>query len=284
MSPTPMPIKRTLERDTLKVAVAANPEFSAMPRVAVPVITMFNDPDASFQDLAAVIETSPDLTERVLTIANSGYYGFRRKVTSVERAVVLLGWNAVKMITLGSTILKRMHLTDQRLNDHSLRTAVIARYLAMEAGFYKVEEIAVVGLLHDIGQIILESCFPEQAARVKQYIIDHGVPRHVAEREIIGVDHGRVGGWMLEEWNLPKNITSSVMWHHDYLPRTYHARKTAVIHVADVLAQAADVRGPSWEKVPVLSGEALETLQFTEAEFRDTVTAMLHMRLDPLIM
>lgn len=277
-------MKRTLDRETLKIAIAANPEFSSVPKVAVPVITMFNDPDTTFRDLAEVIKTSPELAERVLTIANSGYYGFRRKVDSVDRAVVLLGWNAVKMITLGSTILKRMQSRDQRLSDHSLRTAVIARFLAMESGFYKVEEIAVVGLLHDIGRIIIEMYFPDHFAQIKQYIIDHGVPDYSAEREILGVDHGQIGGWCLEEWSLPKNITSSVMWHHDFRPMTYHARKTAIIHMADVLAFATDVNGPSWEKVPVLSPEALETLNFSETDFRDIVLAMMNMRLEPLIM
>jgi len=277
-------MKRTLDRETLKIAITADPEFSSVPKVAVPVITMFNDPDTTFRDLAEVIKTSPELAERVMVIANSGYYGFRQKVDSVDRAVVLLGWNAVKMITLGSTILKRMQTRDQQLCDHSLRTAVIARFLAMEAGFYKVEEIAVVGLLHDIGRIILEMYFPEHFAQVKQYIIDHGVPDFIAEREIIGVDHGQIGGWCLEEWSLPKNITSSVMWHHDFKPRTYHARKTAVIHMADVLAFATDMKGPAVEKVPVLSQEALETLNFTETDFRDIVLAMMNVRLEPLIM
>lgn len=277
-------MKQILDRTTVKDVIAANPEFSSVPKLAVPIITMFNDPDTSFRDLAEVISTSPELAGRVLTIANSGYYGFRRKVDSVERAVVLLGWNAVKMITLGSTILGRMHQLDNRLYEHSMRTAVIARYLAMEAGFYKVEEIAVVGLLHDLGRVILETYFPSQFCRIKQYMLDHGLPAHEAEREILGVDHGQIGGWTLEEWNLPKNITSSVMWHHDFKAKTYHARKTAVIHAADVLAIATDMHGPDWEKVPALVTDALETLRFNETEFRDTVQAMLHIRLDPLIM
>ena len=277
-------MRKTIDRETLKAAVAAHPQFRSVPDVAVPIMTMFNTPATTFRDLAGVIKKSPHLTERVLTVVNSGFYGFRRRVETVDRAVVLLGWNAIKMITLGSTILNQMLSSDQHLYDHSLRTTVIARHLAMEAGFYKVEEIAVEGLLHDIGRIILEECFPKQYIQVKQYILDHGVPVHIAEREVLGLDHGRIGGWTLEEWNLPKNISSTVTWHHDFKPNTYHARKTAVIHIADVLALVSDVRGPAWEKIPELSPEALETLNLTEIEFRDIVHTIMRMRFDSFVL
>ncbi len=276
-------MKRVIDRDILKSAIASNPSFSSVSKVAVPIITMFNDPNTSFHDLAKVIESDPDLTTRVLKTVNSGYYGFQRKIESVSQAVVLLGWNTVKMISLGSTILTRMQKTNKRLYEHSMRVALIARFLAVGANFYKVEEIAVVGLLHDIGTIILETYFPENYMKVKQYVIDHGVPSYIAEQETLGVDHGEIGGWTLEEWKLPKNIASSVMWHHNYKAKTYHARKTAVIHVADVLALAADYTGPSWEKIPEIRLSALKTLGFTVTGLRDIVLAMMKIRLEPLI-
>ena len=276
-------MKRTINKEILKSALASNPSFTNVPKVTVPIITMFNNPNASFQDLAKVIESDPDLSTRVLKIANSGYYGFRQKIKSVLHAVTLLGWNAIKMITLGSTILTRMLQTNKRLYEHSNRTALIAKFLAMEADFYKVEEIIVVGLLHDIGSIILEICFPENYMKVKQYIMDHGIPSYMAEQELLGVDHGIIGGWTLEDWDLPKNITTSVMWHHDFEDDKYHARKTAVIHVADVLALALDFNGPHWEKIPEIKLTALKTLGFTETDFRDIILAIMRMKFDPII-
>lgn len=276
-------MKKLIDRKILKSVIKKNLSFRGVSKVTVPIITMFNDPKTSFRDLAEVIETDPELSKRLLKIANSGYYSFRRKIESVSHAVVLLGWNTVKMISLGSSILTKMIEKDKRLYDHSMRTALIARFLAIEANFYKVEEIAVVGLLHDIGKILLETYFPENYMKVKQYIIDQGVPDYVAEQELLGVDHGEIGGWTLEEWNLPKNISSSVMWHHDYKEKTYHARKTAVLHVADVLALASDFSGPPWEKVPELKSSAIKALGFTETDFRDIVIAMMSMKMDPII-
>ena len=272
-----------ITRETLSCAMASHPEFASVPKVAVSIITMADDRGASFGDLAKLIETEPELSKRIIDIANSSSYGFRREITSISHAVVLLGWNAIKMVALGSSILTNMFGRNTRLFNHSMLTAQIARFLATEANFYKVEEIAVVGLLHDIGSIILEMCFPDEFATVRQAMIDKGIPMHIAERELLGLDHGTIGGWTLEEWNLPDNIVESIARHHSFDPGTYHARKTAVIHVADVFALAADYKGPSWEKVPEVSEDALDILGFTNSELKDIFITIMNMKLEPLI-
>jgi HD-like signal output (HDOD) protein len=170
-----------------------------------------------------------------------------------------------------------------RLYEHSNRTANIARYLALESHFYKIEEIVVVGLLHDIGLIILEVCFPKDYFKIKQYAIDYGVPMYIAEKKFIGFDHGIIGGWTLENWEMPKNIATSVMWHHNYKGKRYHARKTAVIHVADIVASALDFNGPSWDKIPEISSAAIETLGYSESQFKDIIHTLMNMKFNPLI-
>ncbi|MFC1650836.1 HDOD domain-containing protein [Candidatus Latescibacterota bacterium] len=276
-------MKRVIDRETIKSAIASNMSFTNVPSVAVPIIKMFNNPNTSFQDLSKVIETDPELSARVLRISNSGYYGFREKIKTVSHAVTLLGWNTIKMISLGSTILTMMKKKNKRLHEHSNRAANIARFLALESHFYKIEEITVVGLLHDIGSIILETCFPDEYYKAKQYAVDHKVPFHIAEKKILGFDHGVIGGWTLEDWDMPKNIATSVMWHHNYKDKKYHSRKTAVIHVADVLSIALDFNGPGWEKVPEVSQAAIDTLGYSETKFRDIIYTLMDMKFDPLI-
>jgi HD-like signal output (HDOD) protein len=277
-------IEEPIDRETVRKLLATRKEFESVRTAAAPILALSNRSSASIHDLAAIIENDPELTGRILRMANSGFYGFRRKIDSVPRAIVLLGWNAVKMIALGSSLLGRMSAIDHRLFIHSARTSQIARFLATEGNFYKVEEIGMVGLLHDFGKVIFELFFPGNYTRIRQYAIDHGLPTHVAERETFGIDHGQLGGWTLEEWKLPENITDSVTRHHVFDPKTYHARKTAVIHLADVLAFATDYRGPSWEKVPELAPEALKALRYTEDDLRDLVIAVMNMRFEPVVM
>ncbi len=276
--------RERIDREALKKLIATQKSFESVRTTAAPILSMSSSKTASLKDLAGIIENDSELSARILKITNSGFYSLRQKVETVSHAISLLGWNAVKMISLGSSLLTRMCATDHRLFNHSVRTAQIARFLATEAHFYKVEEIAVVGLLHDFGRVIFELFFPEKAARLRQYAVDHGVPIHVAERELYDADHGEVGGWTLEEWDLPENITDSVVRHHAFDRNTYHARKTAVIQVADVFAFATDYRGPGWEKVPEMSPEALEVLGFREQDARELLNTVMNMRFEPIIM
>ncbi|MFC1694070.1 HDOD domain-containing protein, partial [Candidatus Latescibacterota bacterium] len=210
----------------------------SVPNIVVAIINMTASPKTSIHDFVSEIEKDKELSSRILKMCNSGFYSFTRKINSIHDAVVLLGWNTIKMISLGSTILKKMSEKDARLYKHLVHTAHIARLLAVEANLYKIDEIAVVGLLHDLGIIILEEYFNDIFLKTKQYALDKSVPCYVAERVLLGIDHADIGGWTLEEWHLPENIVESVALHHSFEPDSYHARKTAVIHVADVLALA----------------------------------------------
>lgn len=276
--------KKVLDRTTLKKVLSQQRLHPSVPDIVVAIINLTSSPSTSINDLVKVIEKDQELSTRILEIANSGFYSFKRKITSITDAVILLGWNTVKMISLGSTVLKRISEKDSKLYGHCMRTALIARFLAIEANFYKVEEIAVVGLLHDLGIIILELYFNEEFLISKQYALDNSVPIHIAERKLLGVDHAEIGGWTLAEWQLPENIIESVARHHSFDPDTYHARKTAVIHMADILAMAVDFAGPSWEKVPEMALSALEMLGFHEADLKDLILTCMRMKFDPLIL
>ena len=273
----------TIDRESVSKHLSSRKGFEKISATAAPMLALTSNPNAKLQDLAAIIEKDPELSSRLLKIANSGFYGFRSKVENVSHAVVLLGWNAIKMISVGSSLLTRMCATDRRLFNHSMRTAQIARFIATEANFYKVEEIAMVGLLHDFGQVILAQYYPEAQVKVRQYMIAARVPVHIAEREVLGLEHGEIGSWVLEDWNMPQNVTESVARHHSFDKSSYHARKTAVLHVADVLAIAADYRGPSSEKVPELDGESLKILGFDEYDLKEMLLATMKMRFAPIM-
>ncbi len=273
-----------ITRDQLLRRLEDSGSYPAVPLVAVPIIKLANEESTSFHQLAAIIEKDPVISARILKVANSELYGFRKEITSVTHALVMLGWNAVKMITLGSSILAQMCGDNNALFVHSTRVAQIARFIAIEANLYKVEEFAVVGMLHDVGVNILETTHPAEYAAAKALAQECRLPLHEAEKELLGVDHAEIGGWTLEAWDLPENITESVKRHHSFDPDDYHARKTAVIHLADVFAYATDVTGPEIEKVPHADPAALAILNFSHAELKDLLIAMMKMEFEPLVM
>jgi len=269
---------REINKSSVIEALSTRRIHPHIPEMMVDIINITGSSSASTNDLIKVIEKDKDLAERIIHIANSGSFSLKRIVKTLPEAVVILGWNSVKMVSLGSTILKCMSEKDHRLYRHSIMTSKVARFLAIEAGFYKVEEISIVGFLHDFGITIMQEFFNPEFLRAKQYALDHELPIHIAEREILGVDHADVGGWTLETWNLPENITESVALHHSFDPKKYHAKKTGVIHMADTLALAADFRGPSWEKISELSPDVFSVLGFSQNDLRDFIMAIMKMK------
>jgi len=272
-----------ITRETVLAALAEKKFHPSVPEIVSAIVKITRSPNASIKELVTFIEQDSELTRRMLTIANSGFYGIKHEVTTVNGAIVLMGWNTVKMITLGSTILKRMSERDHHLFVHSIRTANIARFLADEANMYKTEEMSVTGLLHDLGIMIMEMYFNDAYIRTKQFAVDHGVPTQIAEYQLLGVDHAAIGGWVIDFWELPDNIVESVARHHSFDPDTFHARKTAVIHVADILALAVDYSGPSWEKVSKLDERALDVLGFSRADIKGLMLDIMKMRFNPII-
>ncbi len=256
----------------------------SIPELVAAIINITQSKRTNLSDLVAVIEQDEDLSSRLLSMANSGFFGPERKVRRVTDAVVLMGWNNVKMISLGSTIMKVISQLDQRLYSHAIRTAQFANFLGTEANLYKIEDITLVGLLHNIGAVILRAYFKDQALQAKQYAIKEGVPIQVAERAVFGADHAEIGRWTADEWHLPTNIIETIAEHHDFSRKSFHAKKTAAIHVAESLAMVSDYYGPSWEKINPIDPEAIATLGFSEVEFKEKAMKCLKTRFDPLIL
>jgi HD-like signal output (HDOD) protein len=273
-------MKPAFTRESLGPALAAHPVFGVIPAVTAPMLALSSDPGTSLAELVSFVKARPPLAGAMLALANSEAYGFRHRIETIERTVVLLGWNAARILALAAIVLDRMQEADPHLAAHSLRTASITRFLALELGVPRAEEVTAECMVHDVGRLVLSECFPGLAVRVKQYLIDAGVPAHVAEQKILGTDHGQIGGWALRAWGLPRDMRTPLASHHDFRPGTYLSRKTALIHLADVLALATDVRGPAWEKVPELSPAALETLGLSEVDLRYLLQAIIRRRFD----
>ena len=138
---------------------------------AVKVLETCNNAQSSPNDLNRVISLDPVLTGQVLRLTNSAYYSLRHPVSSLTRAIIMLGINTVKNLVLSFAILERLHnkqsfraLSAEKFWAHSLGVGVIAKCLAMVKGVSLTdqEEFFVCGLLHDLGKIPLNHQFPDE--------------------------------------------------------------------------------------------------------------------------
>ena len=188
------------------------------------VLETCNDPMASPHDLNRVISLDPVLTGQVLRLINSAYYALPHAITSLPRAIIMLGLNTVKNLSLSLAILDTMggrgFARTISVNDfwaHCLCVGVTAKCLFEIKGASRssCEDIFIAGLLHDLGKIPLSKQFPEQYLKTLKHSGHDQQPLVHAENETFGVDHCGVGGLIAEKWQLGKALVQSLACHHD---------------------------------------------------------------------
>ena len=175
--------------------------------------------DASPNELNRVISLDPVLTGQVLKLINSAYYSLVNKVTSLTRAITMLGMNTVKNMALSTAIIrtvgsakKSKALPTTKFWAHSIGAGVSAKLLGGVRGIpvMEREELFLAGLLHDLGKVPFGDEYIEvlNIARFEQ------APLHDVEKEILGIDHQEVGSMIAEKWKLNKAITECISNHH----------------------------------------------------------------------
>ncbi len=216
----------------------------SLPAVVYKVMQLINDENSCAADFENLISKDQALTARMLRMVNSSFFSLSRKVNSITDAVVYLGHNTIRSLVLGASTsnlfkknLKIYGYQQEGLWQHANVVAALARYLAQEASMtpLEIENAYISGLLHDIGKLILGP-FVEQFADRFTPLVTTGQPLSTAEKEILGFDHGEIGGILLTNWKLPKNLVEAVSLHHFPANAAVAPREVMVITLADDLS------------------------------------------------
>jgi putative nucleotidyltransferase with HDIG domain len=206
-------------RREFRADVIARKSLPTIPTTLATIITLVGDDRAGARKLVGLVEQDQALAARLLRLANSAFFGQARKVTTIPRAVLLLGFSTVRNLALGVKVWETLGTgvtraeVDRRWR-HAVEVAVVARVLARRLGQVSPDEAFTAGLLHDIGQLLL-------AMRLKEHywaIVRSATPTDdlaMLEQSSLGIDHAEVGAWLLESWNLPPLLVDGVRRHHD---------------------------------------------------------------------
>lgn len=214
----------------------------SLPGVVSDLLSSFASDDVDVEHVARQIARDQALTARVLRVANSSFYGLQNKVSTIQEAVVVLGFRAVRSMVLAvgmSGVLRADQCKGFDANAyqrHCVGVGVTAWHLAEKAGVNR-ELAFTAGLLHDIGKLALAANFPLEYAEVLAYRRKHDCFLVVAERDMLGMDHSEVGGMLAQAWHFPDALWQAVAEHH--APAAATAESLAnLIHVADVTVYA----------------------------------------------
>ena len=228
------------------------------------------DPDSSAGEIAEIIGQDPPTATKVLRLANSAYYGLRNKVSTINHAVTMLGFNIIRNLVLTATIFDLSNkkgiagmFNVEQFWRHSMGVGVAAKIVAGEA-FPKAvnlsDEFFICGLLHDLGKIILGEYAQDKFEQALRLSGEKSIPLFEAEQETMGCTHAEVGGVLAKRWNLSGGIITAIGHHHS--PATTVDEQTkyaAVTHLADILTRAKDI-GKGGGEDPKLAREAWDAL------------------------
>jgi putative nucleotidyltransferase with HDIG domain len=194
--------------------------MQAFPASVQSILRLTGDASCAPRDLVEVIQNDPIVTIKVLRVVNSAYYSLPKQITSIERAVVFLGFNTIKNLAISIAALSLLPnqalavFDAKRYVHHSLTTASIARALGARFPAIDAHDFFIAGLLHDFGKVVLAQVMPAQFAQAQEFSLWHEVPLHQALREVTGIDHAEVGAMLLEKWRFPATLVDAIRWQY----------------------------------------------------------------------
>src|SRR5260370_6559098 len=140
-------------------------DLPTLPVIARKVMTLADDDTAGPEKLATIISSDQALSARVLSLANSAYYGHRAKISTIKHAMVLIGMNMLKQLSLSVLVcgtIGRGGKDRAQFWKHSFATATASKMIAKRAGIKDDEVCFMAGLLHDVGKVIIDMYFPTE--------------------------------------------------------------------------------------------------------------------------
>jgi HD-like signal output (HDOD) protein len=228
-------------------------------------------PDSTAVDIARIISRDPATATKVLRLANSAYYGLRNKVTTINHAVTMLGFNIIRNLVLTATVFDASPNRDisglfeaEKFWRHSLGVGIAARIVAKEA-FPQIgrrsDDFFICGLLHDLGKIILSQHVQAKFEKALISSRDRAIPLFEAEKRTIGCTHADVGRLLAKRWNLSPEVIFAVGYHHSPEKASdEYIKQAATTHLADIIARGMAI-GAGGGSDPELDSAAWDALK-----------------------
>jgi putative nucleotidyltransferase with HDIG domain len=259
-----------------KRIVAHESEVASFPDIYLKLRAEVDSPKASVQSLSALVCQDISLSAKLLKLVNSPMYGYSDPVDSIERAISLVGIRELSILAMGITAINYFQGIPPELIDmrtfwrHSISCGILAKILAQSLGEKQVERFFIAGLLHDVGRLVLFKKMPYASTEALIYARNNFVPIVEAERVTFEFTHTDVSAHLLTQWNFPQHLAELINFHHDPLAAP-SPRLAAVVHVADVFANAVQIAGGGLYLMPPFYDAAWELLGFPEDMVKRTM-------------
>jgi putative nucleotidyltransferase with HDIG domain len=209
-----------------------------------------SDDRCTVDRILGILSKDPPLSATMLRLANSVMYGGEQEVRDLRSAVLRLGFDALLNLGRTAAVIRTLrgskHLNAVQLWQHSVAVGLVAKGICrMIRQNHAGEQAFMAGLLHDIGKIALDLCFPDDYAPVVE-AIQAGKHTIDAEVELIGITHAQVGAELAGQWSFPDSLRDTILRHHDPEPGHF---QSSLIHLADLMVRTRIPNGPADERL-----------------------------------
>lgn len=218
--------------------------IATLPEITSKIVSTVEDPRSTAAQLHKIVSHDPALVTRIMKVVNSAFYGLPGQIGSIERAIVLLGLNAVKNIAVAASLGQLFRgvricsdFTAKDLWNHCICVGISARELTKLLKLPLGDEAFLAGLIHDVGLLIQLQLSPEKLAEVCQKVRDSGQAFIDVEQEVLGMDHQQLGAALAQQWKFPRSCQIAAGKHHSLPDVSGESNQLqAIIHIADTLA------------------------------------------------
>lgn len=217
-------------------------ELPTLSTVAMKLSRLLMDINISAKDVAEVIQYDQAIVTKLLKMVNSAFFGFSNKVSSVQHALMLLGFNTVRNAIVAIDVINAMK-TKKKIKGfdisafwiHAIGVAVISRHLDQEAGHHFREDVFTAGIIHDIGKIVMAHYFSDRFQAVLETMQSEQINFWDAEHRHFPMNHADVGIQLARRWHLPEPMCNVIGRHHTTSKSGSIDNLVHIVHTADAL-------------------------------------------------
>jgi HD-like signal output (HDOD) protein len=254
------------KRERTEKVLTSVVNLPVIPKVMFETIKLLDNKYTTAGELNKVISKDQALLTKILTIANSPLYGLQRKVTTIEYAILVLGYRELKNIISALSVAEAFrNKSDKYLNTkefmlHSYLTGTACKKIASDIGFNNSGEAFIAGFLHDIGISIMHRYLHSSFINITELVETKGMNFHDAEMDVLGMSHEQIGFFLLDRWNFPKEIADPILSHHTPNESNSCPVLGAVVNMADYVTNRLKLTNAPWDNYVALA-------PFTQAKF-----------------
>jgi len=247
-------------------------DLISLPEVYLRIRTLMLDDKSRLEDFAEVVRTDPNLVAGVLRIVNSAYFGFAGKIGTISRALNFIGIWQLHNLVLGVSAVKSFSGISNNIIDmptfwlRSVHCGVLSRLFAEACKLRESEKLFVVGLLHEIGHLILYKILPHESSKVISVAQQQQRPLFQVETEHFGFHYGLVGKQLMQAWGLPDDFLEITECHPEPATAPNCAVEASIVHIADIFSQTGNSAADPEQLIEMIDPSAWEATGLSYAQ------------------